>query len=206
VLRNGVDLALFSPVPRFEARQRLGLPLQAPIVAGVGNMVPEKGFDLLIRAAARTPDLHVLLVGEGRESRALEALAVELIPGRLHRRPSIPQAQLPGVYSSANVLALPSMREGWPNVLLECLACGTPVVASGVGGVLEIVNGKPAGIVLQNRSEDAWADALNRLVRERIDPEAVRRCATPFEWNDVIVSQAALYERIAGHSNVGPDR
>jgi glycosyltransferase involved in cell wall biosynthesis len=172
------------------------LPPDVPIVAGVGNLVPEKGFDLLVRAAAHVPGLHVLLVGEGRSASSLEALADRLMPGRLHRRTSMPQAELPFVYSAADALALPSFREGWPNVLLESMACGTPVVAAHVGGVPEIVVQDAAGIVVAGREASEWSRAIADAIASRPQALHVRACAAQFGWEAVLDCQCNLYESI----------
>lgn len=196
VLRNGVDAGLFQPAPRNAARERLSLPLSVPLLLGVGNQVAEKGFDLLLRVASAVPEAHVLLVGEGTLRASLEALARERLPGRCHWRASMAQAELRYAYSAADVLVLPSLREGWPNVLLEAMACGTPVCAADVGGVREIVRDRAAGCVVPGRDETVWRDALVALLHDRAPPERVRTCALPFGWDEVVNAQCDLYERV----------
>lgn len=197
VLRNGVDAALFAPVPRADARRRLGPASDGALVLGVGNLVPEKGFDLLIRAVARLPDAHALIIGEGRAERALRELADAIAPGRVQFRGSIPQAELRFAYAAADVLALPSLREGWPNVVLEALACGTPVVAAAIGGVPEMMQSRGVGVILADRSPQAWAEALQRWLQAGPDREAVRAHALTFGWDEIVARQCALYEEVA---------
>lgn len=196
VLRNGVDMDMFRPLARAGARERLALDVRGPLLIGVGNLVPEKGFDLLLRAAAAMPGVHVLLIGEGREEAVLTALAARLLPGRFTRRASMPQRELRYAYAAADALVLPSLREGWPNVLLEAIACGTPVVAAGVGGVAEIVVDPAAGRIVDGRDVGAWTAAIALVLAERTGPERVRACAQPFGWDDVIAAQCTLYERV----------
>ena len=198
VLRNGVDAELFQRAPREASRQRLGLPLHVPLLLGVGNLVAEKGFDLLLRVASTLQEAHVLVVGEGAARTSLEALARDHLPGRCHWRASMAQSELRHAYSAADVLVLPSLREGWPNVLLESIACGTPVCAADVGGVREIVREPAAGCVVTGRDEDTWRRALAALLRERADPVRVRACALPFGWDEVVSAQCDLYERVRG--------
>jgi glycosyltransferase involved in cell wall biosynthesis len=197
VLRNGVDLELFRPLARVDARRRAGVDDDAPLVLGVGNLVPEKGFDLLIRALAHWPAARLLLVGEGPERARLQALGEALAPGRVTLRGSVPQAELAAIYSAANVLALPSLREGWPNVLLEAMACGTPVVAAAVGGVPEIVRSAVSGRIVQERSPEAWSEALRAVALAGTPVEEVRAYASAFGWDDVVQRQCALYEAVA---------
>jgi glycosyltransferase involved in cell wall biosynthesis len=196
VLRNGVDTQVFSPVPRAEARERLRIDKRAACVLGVGNLVPEKGFDLLIRALADWPAARLLIIGEGSQRSSLGALADAVMPGRVEFRGNMPQDELRFAYAAADVLALPSLREGWPNVLLEAMACGTPVVAARVGGVPEIVGPHGPGRVLDDRNPQAWMQALRTSCEAPQDPEQVRRYAALFGWDEVVDRQCALYEEV----------
>src|SRR6185312_5756972 len=121
----GVDMELFAPVAKSEARERLGLDCESTWIAAVGNVVPEKGLDVLIDAVSTMRATRLLVVGSGRLRAALQKRADGVAPGRVAWRGDMPQADLRYVYSAADVLALPSLREGWPNVLLEAIACGT---------------------------------------------------------------------------------
>lgn len=195
VLRNGVDMRMFFPEPRALARRGLGLDVGARLVLGVGNLVAEKGFDLLIRAVAKL-DAYLLLIGEGPAAPMLRALAAREAPDRVDFRANVPQSELRFAYSAADVFALPSMREGWPNVVLEAIACGTPVVASPAGGVPEILDSQAPGLLVEERDAEAWARALNTMLEARRDPEEVRRYAGRFGWDEVVSAQCALYERV----------
>ena len=196
VFRNGVDADLFAPVGRSEARRRIGLRDDGRWIVGVGNFVPEKGFDLLIRATAMLDDARLLLVGEGPERSALESLAQMVAPGRVEFRANVAQPELRYVYAASDALGLPSLREGWPNVLLEAIACGTPVAASPVGGIPEILRDGAPGRLVSERTPDAWRAALRGILDASMQPEAVRRHALAFGWDEVVTRQAALYERV----------
>jgi len=198
VLRNGVDTDFFSPIPRLEARRLLDLDESTPLVLAVGNLVPEKGLDLLIRAMASLPAARLLIVGEGPLLAQLRALADAVAPGRVHFRGSMLQSELRIAYAAADVLGLPSLREGWPNVVLEAMACGTPVAASRVGGVPEILQPGSPGIVLADRSVEVWSKGIGTLIGSGYAQDLVRRYATRFGWDEVITEQCALYESVAG--------
>jgi glycosyltransferase involved in cell wall biosynthesis len=203
VLRNGVDLDVFAPVPRADARRRLGLAEEGPLVLAVGNLVPGKAFDLLVRAMADIADARLLLVGEGPLQIELEALARSLLPGRAALRPSMPQADLRDAYAAADVLAVTSLREGFPNVVIESMACGTPVVASPVGGVVEIVGEGAPGRLVYERSPAAWSSALRATLADPPPRDAVRRHAEAFSWDATIDAQCALYHRVAAERAAG---
>jgi glycosyltransferase involved in cell wall biosynthesis len=147
----------------------------------------------------------LLLVGEGALRRRLEALAKAVAPGRVEFRPNMPQSELRVAYSAADVLGLPSIREGWPNVLLESLACGTPVVASMVGGIPEILAADAPGLMVSERTPEAWARALSTLLDAPRQANDAREYALRFGWSDVVDAQCALYERVA-HAFAAPTR
>ncbi len=197
VLRNGVDTALFAPMPQADARARLGWE-PAPTLVSVGNLVPEKGHDLAIDALAALPGVRLVIVGEGSERAALMRRAARPdVAGRVRFEPSRTQQELAVVYAAADALVLASSREGWPNVLLEAMACGTPVVAMAVGGVPEIMGAGSHGIVLAKRGVVALVDALRSLLAAPPDRAAVRRYAEQFGWDETVRALAELLAAVA---------
>jgi glycosyltransferase involved in cell wall biosynthesis len=200
VLRNGVDTDLFFPEDRAGARRKLDLPAEIPVVVCVGNLVQEKRPHLALEAAARLGGLHIVFVGRGPQRVRLERLADELrVRDRVRFLAEMSQADLRSVYSAANALVLASEREGWPNVLLEAAACGTPSAAFAVGGVPEIVV-DPALGVLASGAQDAGslAQAIGRVLENPPARDAVRSAAVRFGWQPVLDAQIALYRRAAG--------
>jgi glycosyltransferase involved in cell wall biosynthesis len=182
VVRNGVDTARFVPVDRREARERLGLT-PGPLLVSVGNLVPEKGLDLVLDALPYLPAVHLLVVGDGPErTRLLGRIESKELSGRVTMMPTQPQTELKWVYGAADILVLASTREGLPNVVLEALACGTPVVASRVGGVPEIITDQTAGRMVEKRSAEAFAAAIGAVLTSPPQSEAIRRFAERFEW------------------------
>jgi teichuronic acid biosynthesis glycosyltransferase TuaC len=199
VLRNGVDARLFAPVEREAARDAFALPVDATVLACVANLVPEKGVDLFVEAVGRMPRVHGIVVGEGPQRAKLVSRAMALgIGARMRFVPNMPQSRLRYAYSAADVLVLASSREGWPNVLLEAMACGTPVVATGVGGVAEIVTRPAAGRIAAARSADAVVDAARAVLEAPPAREAVRAHALAFGWDSIAAAQVALLRRAAG--------
>ncbi len=202
VLRNGVDTDVFRPADgaRWRAKAAAG-----PVLLAVGNLVPLKGHDLMIRALAEIADASLLIVGEGPVRGQLEALAKSLgLAERVRFLGPVPHKELPAVYSAADLLILASEREGWPNVLLEAMACGTPVVATRVGGVPEIITAPEAGLMIEERTPAAIAAGVQRLLRTRAGAEKVRAHAQGFSWDDTIARQVALYRDVAGRRKARP--
>jgi teichuronic acid biosynthesis glycosyltransferase TuaC len=199
VLRNGVDLELFAPQDQASARRELGLDAEGPIVLSVGSLIPRKGYDLAIRATAVIEEVTLLIVGEGPEATALKRLAEQLGSSqRVRFLGSMPQERLARVYSAADVLLLASSREGLPNVVLEALACGTPVVATAVWGTPEVV-APEAGRLVQERTPEALAAALRALLADPPARSAVRAYAERFGWGPTTAGEIRLFRSILEH-------
>lgn len=197
VVRNGVDLARFEPVDRMEARRRLRLP-DGALVMSIGNLVPLKGHDLVIDALARLPDVHGLIVGAGSERDRLAArIDAQGLASRVTLMSEQPQRELKWLYAACDAIVLASDREGTPNVLLESMACGTPVVAMAVGGVPEIVTEPAAGRVVATRTPEALATAIAGLLDAPRDAARTRAFAERFDWNACARAHLAVLAKAA---------
>lgn len=194
VFRNGVDLKLFQPVDRDVARNKLGMTRRT--VLSVGNLVELKGHDLVIRALLELPDVDLWIIGEGEERERLVSLIHQLnLDDRARLIGNVTQARLRDYYGAADALVLASSREGWPNVLLESMACGTPVVATRVGGTPEIVKSRDAGALIEERTPQAIATGLRTLLRDPPQPEAVRAYAMHYGWDETATGLVDLFSR-----------
>ncbi len=196
-LRNGVDLQLFHPSDRAAVRARLGL--DGFTLLAVGHLVPVKAQQLAVAALAELPDVRLLIAGNGPNRAMLEQLAHDIgVTSRLTMLGAVPQAQLRDYYGAADALVLPSERDGWANVLLEAMACGTPVIASRVWGTPEVVAAPEAGLLMDERSPKGVADAVRALRANYPDRAATRRYAERFSWDDTTAGQLALFRRVLG--------
>jgi glycosyltransferase involved in cell wall biosynthesis len=199
VLRNGVDLQLFRPVERETWRNRLGF--RRKTLLSVGNLVPIKGHDLAIRALQLLPEVDLVIIGDGPQGAALGILARELgVADRVRFVGVMAQDDLRHYFGAADALVLASSREGWANVLLESMACGTPVVASRVGGTPEVVTKPEAGLMMAERTPEALADAVRALFERNPDRGATRRYAEGFSWAETTTGQLRLFRRILSAS------
>jgi glycosyltransferase involved in cell wall biosynthesis len=203
VVRNGVDADRFAPVDRAQARQRLGLADDVPLIVSIGNLVPEKGHDLVIDALVHVPDARLLVVGDGpQRDRLLRRIDAQRLGSRAMLLPAMAQQELCWIYGAADVVALASIREGLPNVLLEALACGTRVVAMRVGGVPEIVTEPVAGRLVEDRSAVAFARSLCDILGSRPTAAQTRAFAARFDWSATARGHVAALERaIALHAH-----
>jgi teichuronic acid biosynthesis glycosyltransferase TuaC len=197
VLRNGVDTRLFRPADREAERKRLRLA--GTVLLTVGNLVGNKGHDVALEALREFPGACLLIIGEGREEGNLKRLAGVLgIQDRVKFLGSVPQEELAAYYGAADALVLASSREGWPNVLLEAMACGTPVVSTRVGGTPEIVAAPEAGVLAEERSAHGIAEALRRLFQNYPDRKLTRLYAERFGWDETTRGQLQVFENVLG--------
>jgi glycosyltransferase involved in cell wall biosynthesis len=195
-LRNGVDLQRFQPGDRGAIRAELGI--DGFTLLSVGHLVPVKGHELAVGALPLLPDATLLIAGDGPERPRLEGLARELgVEARVRFLGVVPQPDLARYYNAADALVLASSREGWANVLLEAMACGTAVVASRVWGTPEVVAAPAAGVLMDERSRQGVADAVRRLRAAGLDRAATRRYAEGFSWEATTEGQLDLFNRIA---------
>ena len=185
VISNGCDAATFHRGDRNVARQALGIALDAEVVLYVGRLVVEKGLRELLDAvrqlAVRRPGLQLVLVGGGPMQPELEALAASTGNVRL-AGPLAPKAVAHWMVA-ADLVTLPSYSEGHPNVLVEALACGRPVVATEVGGIPEVVDAS-SGVLVRPRDRADLARGLEQVLAQRWD-EVALSCRFSRSWQRV---------------------
>ncbi|WP_374661044.1 glycosyltransferase family 4 protein [Inhella sp.] len=197
VMRNGVDLERFQPLDRQASRRALGLREDGLLLLSVGHLVELKGHHLVIEMLVHRAEARLVIVGSGAERGALEALARRLnVAERVHFAGQQPSEALKTWFSAADALVLASSREGWANVLLESMACGTPVVATAVNGTPEVVASADAGQLAAQRDVPHLLDALQRLLAAYPERTAVRRYAEGFSWQATTEAQCRLFESI----------
>ena len=203
VVYPGVDLATFTPGDKRAARAALGIAADDQLVAFVGRIQPLKAPYVLLRAAAKLPDLRVLVVGGPSGSGlatpdGLVQLASELgITDRVTFLPPQPRAQLANVYRAADLVAVPSYSESFGLVAVEAQACGTPVVAAAVGGLPVAVRDGVSGVLVAGHGVDDWAAAIDALLQR--GPESMRAAAidhaATFSWAHTVDALLASYGR-----------
>ena len=195
-MRNGVDLELFRPVNRETTRKKLGM--EHFTLLSVGYLDPRKGHEHIIFALTKLPDVRLMIAGSGPDRRKLEALSkVAGVEERVTFLGPLSQESLREYYGAADALVLASSREGWANVLLESMACGTPVVASNVWGTPEVVRNRAAGVLMPSRTPQGVADGVRQLRAHYPDHAATRAYAEGFSWDTTTRSQIDLFQKVA---------
>jgi glycosyltransferase involved in cell wall biosynthesis len=205
VIPNGVDLDKFHPVPTQQARQKLGLPLDRPIVVSVGYRIERKGFHVLVdaipRMVERFPNVLVVIVGGEasweadflpeieRRVRANDVADHVLITGER------PQHELANWYSAADLFALMTSREGSPNVLIEALSCGVPSVATPVGEISQVLADSRLGLVLPERSSQAAAAGIIDALSRTWDRGRIHRLMQARSWHETAKRVAEVFDK-----------
>ena len=196
VLRNGVDLEVFSPQPDRELI-RNEKSLAKVVLLSVGRLEDLKGHELIIQALTKINDAVLLVAGDGPLRKSLEKFSLEIgVANQVRFLGSVPHNELSVYYTISDMLVLASSREGWPNVLLESMACGTPVVATNVGGSPEVVTSNEAGIIAKERSPEGLVEAINELLDNNPPRDATRAYAENFSWDATSAGQYKLFKQL----------
>lgn len=199
----GVDHGVFHPGDPVASRIGLGLPLDTPIAAVVGRIQPLKGVDLAIRAIGEIPGALLKVVGGPSGERGdaelarLVDLAAAVAPGRVEFLPPMPHDAIADLYRAVDVVVVPSRSESFGLVAVEAQACGTPVVASRVGGLAFSVSDGQSGVLVDGDDPSDWAKPLASILD---DPAVARRLSagavihsSRFSWTATAARQLELY-------------
>jgi D-inositol-3-phosphate glycosyltransferase len=210
-INPGVDLSVFQPGSRRQARRRLGLPDDAVVLVFAGRVQPLKAPDVVLRAAAMmvrddpglAGRLKVAFVGgpsgSGRaDPDGLLELSAQLGIARLVRlEPPCPQPELADWYRAATIVMVPSHSESFGLVAVEAQACGTPVVAASVGGLRTAVRDGVSGVLVNSRDPASYAQALRELIAEPAELARLslgaRRHASSFGWSATVDQLLQMY-------------
>jgi len=209
IVAPGVRHAFFSPGPKAGAREALGLG-DEPVLLFVGRIQPLKGVDIAVEVLAGLArrDARLMIVGGSsghdgdREVRRLRRLIDERgLADRVTMVAPCPHHVLSTYYRAADVCLVPSRSESFGLVALEAAACGTPVVASDVGGLRSLVDHKRTGLRIEGRDPAAWADAVGRVLEdpvlaENLSAEAAST-ARAFTWTATAARLRRVYEEIS---------
>jgi glycosyltransferase involved in cell wall biosynthesis len=206
VIRSGIDTAHYRPGDRPAARSRLGILAEVPLALFVGNLEPRKQVDVLLHAMASirqsVPEARLAIVGSGDECERLQRLAAELsLAGVVSFAGRVEPRALLDWYSAADVFALPSSSEAQGIVALEAMACGLPVVASGVGGLHGTIEDGQSGYLVPSGKFEPLAQRLTMLLcdgalRAGIGTAARERVTREFSWPRTVQATIDVYREL----------
>ena len=193
VIPNGIDSTRFSPMDRRDARHRLTLPAHGRLVLSAGRLHQSKGYAVLVEAVGRLsrefPDLRVAILGDpDPEADATQSILAAADQFGMRDRLIMPGAQSPDMmrywYSAADLFALPTSREGSPNVILEALACGLPCVTTPVGGIPDLLTDSRAGVLVSPTVKD-FVGGLTEALERSWDRDHISRVGSSRTWDRV---------------------
>ncbi|VAV92222.1 hypothetical protein MNBD_ALPHA02-889 [hydrothermal vent metagenome] len=191
VLLNGIDQSVFNTGVRPDGPNSYLLT--------IGNLIPLKGHEFILRSLKDFPEERLVIIGSGELENNLKTLAARLeISHRVTFLPNIPQKDLAPYYAGAKVTILMSSMEGMPNVILESLASGTPVIATNVGGIPEVVT-EDNGILLPARDTDALTAALKDALTRNWDREKISQGIAYLDWSETACKLHDLFSTILAH-------
>ncbi len=177
---TGLDQARFAP--RDRAAEKAKLSITRPLILCVGALIPRKNQALLIEALPQLPHATLMLAGQGESEGAYRALAAKYnVIDRVRFMGSVAHDALPALFAAADVMALVSSSEGLANAWVEALACGTPVVASNVGGAPELIRSPDAGRIVE-QEVGAIVAAIRELLDTPVPPARVAAQVAQFSW------------------------
>ncbi|MTB03642.1 MAG: D-inositol-3-phosphate glycosyltransferase [Actinobacteria bacterium] len=220
VVNPGVDLFTFTPgTGRKAAREQIGTPADALVITFVGRIQPHKGPEVLIRATSELvkhspqmrPQLIVNIIGGAsgantEEVERLKELATWLgIDDVIHFAPPVPRADLVHWYRAADLVCVPSYSESFGLVALEAQACGTPVVATAIGGLRTAVADGISGVLVDGHDPKAWSSVLARLLHEPqrrvlLSMGAIEH-ASHFGWDATARGTLDIYDQVITENN-----
>ncbi|MFH2138132.1 MAG: glycosyltransferase family 4 protein [Candidatus Omnitrophota bacterium] len=197
-LYNGVDKTIFKPISQDSARRKLGIEGEDMVVLFVGNFKRIKGIDFLLEAAKKLkadfPKLKFFLVGQGPLEYSYKNFVKK---NRLDKTVKFLGVKTPEeiamLMNGADILCLPSLNEGLPNVVLESISCGTPVIASNVGGIAEVICSDESGFLIKPGNTDSLVNALKRGLTKEWDRKEIFKRSSDFSW---VRNAEGLYEII----------
>lgn len=210
VIPNGVDTRRFRPMAKEDARRMLGLPVRSPVILTVGALVQRKGIhrvlEILPQLCARHTDLIYVVVGggsvEGDMSRELTRLIKERnLEGHVRLEGPRPSESLPAYYAAADLFVLPTTNEGWANVIVESLACGTPVVTTDVGGNREVLCGDFLGRIIPPKNPAALERAVLDGLARSWDRRAIAAHAARRDWALVADEVIGVFGKVLSKHN-----
>jgi glycosyltransferase involved in cell wall biosynthesis len=191
---NGIDTAIFFLRDKTACRTKYGFALNQPLIVSAGALVERKGHHRIIRVLKRISErrtgVHLVIAGgpgpEGQYERTIRQLVLDLgLEESVHFLGAVTPEAIAEVMSAADVLCLASTNEGWPNVVHEALACGTPAIATDVGAVPEMLPGDRYGLVVPVNDEAALEKAVETALGRDWNREAISAWGRARSWQQV---------------------
>ena len=203
VIHNGIDKSKFSPIDKKYARSKCGFTDDSKYILAISRLSSEKGLEYLLEAVKmlKTQNVKLALVGDGPLYNTLNDYVLQNnLADKVRFVGAVPHKDLNLWYNAADVFCLSSLWEGCPNVVIEALACGTPVVSSDVGAVSHFVN-ESCGMVVPRGKSDALSKALDMVLNRLWDQKKLSQTSSLKGWADVAEDVIDIFQKIIGREN-----
>ncbi|MEW6378713.1 MAG: glycosyltransferase family 4 protein [bacterium] len=200
VIPNGVDIDIFYPIDKEEARRKLLINQDHKVIVSVGSLIPRKGFHIILETLPgliqRDAKIHLYIIGEGHYRSSLEKQIKDLhLDRHVTLVGEVANDELKFWYSSADVFCLASSREGWANVIMESLACGTPVVATRVYGAPEIITSAAVGILVDSTPQ-SLSEGLKTALETAWNRESIHAHVKNRTWFTVADEVKSIFDMV----------
>jgi len=201
LIPNGFDGKLFRTIPQDKVRLSLGIPSEKKIILTVGNLVPGKGHEYLIKAARKVIEKRIdvlfVIVGSGPLRKKLESLMRSLnLENYFYFAGARPHDEIPLWMNASDLFVLPSLRESFGVVQIEAMACGVPVVATRNGGSEEIITSEDYGLLCPSADPECLAEKILIALEKEWDKEKIRKYAEQFRWENIVKQILVVYREV----------
>jgi len=204
VVPNGVDISIFHPKDRGQARKQLGYKLDEKIVVSSSRLTPKNGLDYLIKAVANVPNVKLVIIGDGEQRRSLERLISALkVEERVSLLGYLEHRKLPDYLNAADAFCRPSINEGFGISFIESMACRIPTIGTSVGGITDIIVDGKNGLLVPPGDVTALTKALRIVIRDKdfrrgIAGQGLKTVKEKFTWEVVLEGMESVYDEVLG--------
>jgi len=201
VLPNGYREDLFCPIDTFKCRKLLSLPSDKKIILSVGSLEEVKGHNYLVEAMShvvkRRKDALCFIVGGGKlENQLKKQIKLAGLNNHVKLVGDKPHNEIPLWINSCDVFALPSLNEGNPTVMFECLGCGKPFIGTKVGGIPEIIVSDDYGLLVEPQNSIDLAEKIDLALNNEWSSKEINEYGTMFTWNKISLDIYNIYSKI----------
>ncbi len=198
VIPNGVDISKFNPLPEQECRQLLGIDLKTPVILYVGRLSSEKNIKSLIKTSSvlvqKGYKFNLYIIGDGPLQSELKYLTEKFnISEHVFFMGNIEHEEIIKWMAACNYFCLPSLREGCPNVVLEALSCGRPVIASRVGAIPDIVN-ENTGVLFIPDDIDSMTTGFEKAFNKTWNEKVISNSVTELSWENAAEKYLNIFD------------
>jgi glycosyltransferase involved in cell wall biosynthesis len=201
VIPNGFKDNLFYPMNKYTCKNRLGIPQNKKIILSVGALEPVKGhiylIDTMYELIKKRKDILCIIIGDGALKTTLQKRIDDLrLTSYIILIGSKPHQEIPVWINSSDLFVLPSLSEGNPTVMFECLGCGKPFIGTNIGGIPEIINSKNYGFLVPTKNSQKLQEAILNCLNIKWDKKTILKYGKQFTWATISEQIKNIYKHL----------